>query len=144
MAGPYPRALRERVVTAYEDGEGSYAELGARFGVGEATVDRWLALKRKSGDVAPRPMGGARHARKIDEAGRAFVVQALTDVPDSSISELVQAYEEEFGVRVGRETMRVAIAELGYSKKKPSGGHPRPSAKTSSSSVSASTKCRRP
>ena len=122
MARPHPRALRERVVTAYEDGEGSYAELAERFGVGEASVDRWLALKRKSGDVAPRAMGGARHERKIGEAGKAFIVQALKDVPDSSIVELVQAYEEEFGVRVGRETMRVTVAELGYTKKKPSAG----------------------
>lgn len=142
MARPHPRALRERVVTAYENGEGSYAELAERFGVGEASVDRWLALKRQSGDVAPRSMGGARHERKISEEGKAFIVGALTEVPDSSIAELVQAYEEEFGVRVGRETMRVTVVELGYTKKKPSGGRRHPSAPTWSRTDSGSARRR--
>ena len=129
-------------MTAYEDGEGSYAELAERFGVGEASVDRWLALKRQSGDVAPRSMGGARHERKIGEEGRSFIVVALTEVPDSSIAELVQAYEEEFGVRVGRETMRVTVVELGYTKKKPSGGRRHPSAPTWSRTDSGSARRR--
>lgn len=123
MARPHPRELRERVVTAYENGEGTYAELAERFGVGEASVDRWIALKRRTGGVAPRAMGGARHQHKIDEEGRAFIVRALKEVPDSTLLELVQAFEEEFGLRVGRETMRVAVRDLGYTKKKPSAEH---------------------
>lgn len=143
MARPHPQALRERVVTAYEDGEGSYAELAERFGVGEASVDRWVALKRKNGDVLPKPMGGARHEHKIDANGRAFLVRALTEVPDSSIMELVQAFEEEFGVRVGRETVRVALRELGYTKKKRSAELQRPSGPMWSSNASGTPRSRR-
>lgn len=143
MPRPYPPALRERVVTAYENGEGSYAELARRFDVGEATVDRWLARKRTSGGVEPLPMGGARHPRKITEEGKAFIVQALTDVPDSTIPELVQAFEEVFGVRVGRETVRVAVGELGYTKKKQSDVRRRRGGPTSSSNATASVRSSR-
>lgn len=65
MARPHLRVLREQVVTAYEDGKGSYAELAERFGEAEVWVRRWLALTRQSGVVVLRSMGGTRHERNI-------------------------------------------------------------------------------
>jgi len=38
MAEAYAVELRERVVRAYDAGEGSYPVLAARFAIGEATV----------------------------------------------------------------------------------------------------------
>ena len=40
MAEPYPVELRERVVKAYEAGDGSYADVGMLFDIGEASVKR--------------------------------------------------------------------------------------------------------
>lgn len=121
MASPYPQALRKRVITAYENGEGSFRELAERYGVGVASVNRWIALRRRNGNVVPLPMGGARHQPKINEEGRAFLVATLEEVPDSSIPELVKGYEETFGVSVSAETMRLTVRALGYTKKKRSG-----------------------
>ncbi len=42
MGDPHPAELRERVVAAYCCGEGAYAVIAARFGVGEASVKRWV------------------------------------------------------------------------------------------------------
>jgi transposase len=58
MAEAYSVELRERVVRAYEAGEGTHSELGERFALGEATVKRWVWLKRKTGSVSPVPKGG--------------------------------------------------------------------------------------
>jgi transposase len=127
MGRPYHKELRERAVDAYEDGEGTYQEIAERFAVGSASVIRWVARARYTGSVDPNPMGGARHPYKIGENGLLFVKAVVTDVPDSTLPELVAAYEEEFGVRVGAETMRQALIRLGYSKKKPSGERRRPS-----------------
>jgi transposase len=48
-----PRAcsadLRERVLAAYEAGEGSQAEVAGRFRVGERTLSRWLQAARTEG-----------------------------------------------------------------------------------------------
>ena len=121
MASAYPQALRKRVITAYENGEGSYRELAERFGVGVASVNRWIALRRRNGNVVPLPMGGARHQPKINEEGHAFIVETLEEVPDSSIPELVKGYAETFGVSVSDETMRLTVRALGYTKKKRSG-----------------------
>jgi transposase len=121
VASPYPQALRKRVITAYENGEGSYRELAERFGVGVASVNRWIALRRRNGNVVPLPMGGARYQPKINEEGHAFIVSTLEEVPDSSIPELVKGYAETFGISVSDETMRLTVRALGYTKKKRSG-----------------------
>jgi transposase len=60
VPGPHPRALRERVIEAYNNGEGTYDELAGRFSVGRASVDSWIGLAKRTGSVEPKPMGGAR------------------------------------------------------------------------------------
>lgn len=118
MPGPYPKALRERVVNAYNNGEGTYEELAERFQIGRATVDNWLKLARRTGSVAPRPMGGARHPRKVDEAGEELVRELLGVMPDSTLGELARAMKEERGVDVHVTTMGRCLARMGYTKKK--------------------------
>src|SRR6185312_10980663 len=58
MAEAHPTELRDRVVRAYEAGEGGYAAVGARFAVGAATVMRWVRIYRAKGDTDPLPKGG--------------------------------------------------------------------------------------
>ncbi|MBK7761344.1 MAG: transposase [Deltaproteobacteria bacterium] len=117
MASPYPQALRKRVITAYENGEGSFRELAERYGVGVASVNRWIALRRRNGNVVPLPMGGARHQPKINEEGRAFLGDPRRGARQQH-PELVKGYEETFGVSVSAETMRLNVRALGYTKKK--------------------------
>jgi transposase len=62
MAEAYPVELRQRVVEAYERGEGSYATIGAKFRVGEATVNRWVNQLRDVGHLEPRKKGGGRRS----------------------------------------------------------------------------------
>ena len=122
MAGPSPKELRERVITAYHNGEGSQRELAARFCIERSTLEKWLKLEAETGALDPRPMGGARHPRKVDAEGESFVRQVLADVPDSTIPELVAAYEAEFGRTMDNRTMGRALSRMGYTKKKGSGG----------------------
>jgi len=46
--------LRERIIEAYENGEGSIRELAHRFKVGFATVWRLLKRYRTAGEIAPQ------------------------------------------------------------------------------------------
>ena len=50
--------LRERVIAAWERGEGTQKQVAQRFGVGVASVVRWAALKRETGSLQPRPKPG--------------------------------------------------------------------------------------
>ena len=63
MAEAYAMVLRERVVRAYEAGEGSYPVIAARFALGEATVKRWVWRYRCDGQLAPAKKGGGTPSR---------------------------------------------------------------------------------
>ena len=118
MPGPHPVALRERVIAAYEDGEGTFAELAERFMIGEASVNRWVSLKRRTGSVAPKTMGGARRALKVDEKGEQFLVGILEEVQDSTLVELCASYEKEFEVQISPQLMSTVVRRLGFTRKR--------------------------
>src|SRR3981081_4397929 len=58
MGEPHPIELRERVVKAYESGEGACPGLAAVFSLREATVKRGVWRFRERGSVLPIPKGG--------------------------------------------------------------------------------------
>jgi len=109
--------LRQRIITAWQNGEGTWRDLAERFGVGEATVDRLVARFRRTGSVAPDPHGGGQSALVPDE--QLPVVRRLLDAaPDTTVAELAEQYRREVGLRVSRSTMSRAVARLGYTRKK--------------------------
>jgi len=131
---PHPMELRDRVVSAYHDGEGTYVELAERFKIGEATVKRWVWRKARTGTLKPAAMGGSRGS-VFDDAGLAFIADVLEAVPDSTCRELVSAYEEEFGVTVGLSTMNDRVRTMGYTRKRGPSGRQLRSGPTSSSAA---------
>lgn len=101
MAEPYPVALRTRVVTAYERGEGSYATLARQFAVGSATVKRWVARRRREGHVEPTPKAGGTPS-PVDGADLDALVIVLAD---PTAGELAAAYNR---TRRGRQRVHVS------------------------------------
>jgi transposase len=106
------------VVEAYHCGGGSYDDIAEQFDVGRATVDRWLALERQTGSVEPRPAGGARVPRKVDERGERLVQDLLDIMPDSTLGELAREYELQRGVRMHERTMGRSVARMGITRKR--------------------------
>jgi transposase-like protein len=53
MPQPYSADLRERVLVAYEHGEGSQVAIARRFRVCPATVCNWIHQAQKEAGVAP-------------------------------------------------------------------------------------------
>ena len=93
----YSGDLRSRLVAAV-DGGMPRSEAARVFGVGRATVKRYLALRRETGALLP--------AR-------------LREAPDATLAEHCAWYEAAAGVRVVGPTMSRAIARLGWTRKKP-------------------------
>lgn len=135
MPGAYPLELRERVIEAHDNGEGTYEELAERFKVGRATVNRWLSRVRWTGSVDSKPMGGARHPRKVDETGEHLIRELLEVLPDSTLGELVTAYETEFGIRMHERTMGRSVNRMGFTRKRGPSDQRARTALTSSSSA---------
>lgn len=116
MPGAHSVQIRERVVRAYEAGEGSYAALALRFSVGEASVKRWVWLHRESGAVQPRPKGGGTPSR-IESAE---VERFLTELGDPTAGELTAAFNRQRRgkQRVHVSSMKRALHRFGYVVKK--------------------------
>ena len=130
MPRPHPIELRERVVAAYKAGEGSFKELARRLMVGEASVNRWVSLERRTGSVTPSPMGGWNRERKVDEAGESLLRDLIDNNPDCTLRELCVEYRVARAVDVSTQTMSDTVRRLGYTRKRGSSAGRRPTAPT--------------
>jgi transposase len=116
MAEPLPIELRQRVVEAYERGEGSYDTLADEFGVGICSVRRWVARFRDVGHLQPRKKGGGN---KSDISVKD--IEAILDkVGDANAGEITAEYNRG---RRGRDRRHVssikrALYRAGYVVKK--------------------------
>lgn len=62
MAEALSIELRQRVVDAYERGEGSYPTIAAKFRVAAMSVRRWVGQYRNLGHLKPRQKGGGNRS----------------------------------------------------------------------------------
>ncbi len=118
MPRPHPLELRQRVVSCYLAGEGTFYEIGSRFVVGEASVNRWVNQLRKTGTLAHKPMGGARRSRLVDLEGELLIRTELDQTASTTLRELCNKYQLRRGATILPQTMSRIVARLGYTKKK--------------------------
>jgi transposase len=116
MPNPYPTELRDRVVRVYEAGEQSCAEVAAEFGIGVATLDRWLRRQRDTGTLDPLAKGGGWKS-PVDTT---VLRRVVTEHPDRTTGELTREYNREVPAakRVHRSSILRALQRLGYVFKK--------------------------
>ena len=92
MAKPISNDLRGRVIAAISSGMSRRAA-AARFDVSAASAIRWQALAQKQGDARPKPMGGDRRSKPLEE--KAATILALVEArPDATMEELRSALAE--------------------------------------------------
>lgn len=112
---PYSQDLRERVVKAVDEGL-SRREIAKLFGVSEATIKRYLKLRRETGSLAAKPIPGYP-PRKVGALQKGLQPQ-LEAHPDATLEEHCRLWEAETGVRVSISTMSDAIRRLQWTRKK--------------------------
>jgi transposase len=120
-------------VRAYEAGEGSHAEVGARFALGEATVKRWVWLKQRKGNLSPlRKRGGTP-----SEISGYEISAMLARLGDATAIELTVEFNRvrRRSARVHVSSMKRALHRHGYVVKKSADGRWRVSGPTLSKSA---------
>ncbi len=63
MGWAYSVDLRERVIAVFDVEDITDEQVAAFFKVGEATVHRWKRLKRETGTLEHKPLGGGMPPR---------------------------------------------------------------------------------
>ncbi len=113
----YSLDLRQRVVHAYEQGEGSISEIATRFGVSTAFIKKLLHRWRATGDLAPLAHGGGK-PKSLSERQHQLLKRQVRQQSDISLSELQSFLEEEESVQVHVSTIWRALSALGLPLKK--------------------------
>lgn len=117
MPAPLSLDLRQRVIAAYQAGEGSQRQLAERFQVSLSFVRDLMRRYRSAGTVEPKPHGGGAIAKL--EASQLPIVKALVEAqPDALLEELCERFAEKTAVNVSGSTMQRAVQSLGLSVKK--------------------------
>ena len=122
MPNPYPIALRERAVRAYENGTDRYGDVAAHFSISVATLIRWVHRDRETGSVAPLvKRGGWRSPEEVARLHR-----LVHERPDRPTDELTRAYNRRAGPagRIPRSSILPALQRTGYVFKKNGPGRP--------------------
>ncbi len=110
--------LRRKVVEAYKSGRsGSYLETAKLFGIGAASVSRWLRLERESGDLEPRSRPGK--PRKVDLE---WLRSHAEKYPDARLIDRAQAWQAHSGKRVCIDTISTSLRAIGWTYKKNANG----------------------
>jgi transposase len=108
--------LRERVVAAVRDEGLSHRAAAARFAVSAASISRWRALERQSGDLRPGPLGGDRRSAAI-EAHADTILRTFEARRDMTIEELRSELASQ-GLRFGYGTLWRFFARHKLTRKK--------------------------
>ena len=128
MAKPLSLDLRKRVVEAYETAYHSMAHVAAQFGVGVATVNRWVHRYRKTGLLDPLAHAGGP-APLVDEQGLSLLSVLLEEQPDAIRSEVAEQYQQERGITLSVATVGRELRRLGLTRKKKHSTPPNATAK---------------
>lgn len=143
MAAPLSRDLRQRVVEAYEAGEGSYRTLAEHFRVHFNSVSTWVRAWRETGALGPKAHAGGR-ARTISDAGRAALRALVAEQPDATLVELAARLQARTGIVASPPRVSEALTALGLPRKKSRRTPASSAGRTSPRSARSSRSRRRP
>jgi transposase len=105
--------LRERILSAYDDGEGTRQEIAERFLVSLGMVKKLLQQRRSTGDIAPRHhYSGSKP--KITKDHQAELSRLVAERPDMTLEELREALDVNCTV----QAIHYVLVRLGLSYKK--------------------------
>lgn len=105
--------LRERILTSYDQREGTREEIAQRYRVSLGMVKKLLQQRRRTGDLRPRHHGAGRKPLMVD-THRRRVRELLGKQPDLTLKELRLAV----GLRCTLPAIHYALDKLGLTYKK--------------------------
>lgn len=116
MANPLSKELREKIVSAYERGEGTIAEVADIFGISERSVARYLQIKRERGDLTPIPLPGRPPI--LTETNLSVIKEIILSNKDGTLSQHCQEFYNKTFLLVTTTTMHNACEILKLRRKK--------------------------
>lgn len=108
--GTLPEDLRERIVAAYDRGEGTRQQIADRYEISLGMVKKLLQQRRHTGDIGARHrFSGAKP--KITEAHQRQLGRLVAKYPEMTLDELRNA----IGVSCTCQAIHYALGRMGLS-----------------------------
>ena len=105
--------LRERILAAYDRGEGTRAQVAERFCVSLGMVKKLIQQRRHTGDIAPRYHRCGRKPR-ILASHRAAMEDLLVKKPDMTLAEIRAALDLDCSL----SAIHYVLSDMGLTYKK--------------------------
>ena len=110
---PLSNDLRERIVAAVDNHEGSRRQIARRFSVNVSCITRLLQLRRQTGSIEPRPHRGGKPPA-LDQRGLQRLGRLVQKRPDATLRQLQQL----LGISGSIMIVWRALKTLGITRKK--------------------------
>lgn len=113
----YSLDLRQKIVEAYLNKQGSMQQLAERFNVARSFVQKLIKRYQDEGTLAPKPCGGKVPPKLSPEYWS--VVQELVEADnDATLKELCEQLEHRTGVRISISVLCRLLQKLKLTRKK--------------------------
>src|SRR3954464_10832707 len=112
---PLSNDLRQRILDAVDNKEGSRRKLAARFKVNTSTITKLLRLRRETGSFEPRPHAGGFAPTPDGDA-----LERLRGLVEKTPDATLEALRQEMGVSGSRMIICRALQKLGLPLKEKS------------------------
>ena len=113
MANTIPTEMRRRILKAYDEGQGTRAEVARRFQVSEDFVKKLLKQRKRTGEIAPRHRNSGRKP-KITPTHRKQMRKMIEKQPDLTLEEI----REKVGLECTVQAVHYALQGMGLTYKK--------------------------
>lgn len=105
--------LRERILSSYDNHEGTRLQIAKRFKVSEGMVKKLLQQRRHTGDIRPRHRNSGRKPVIVD-THRQRIRKLLGKKPDMTLEEL----REKLGLDCTIQAIFYVLDDMGLTYKK--------------------------
>jgi transposase len=112
----YSRDLRLKVLAAVDLGM-PRKEVVRTYGVSMPTLERYLSLRRRTGEIGPPRPPGRMPSISATIEGRSGLWRQLEENDSATLERHCELWESKQGERVSIPTMWRAVRKLGWTKK---------------------------
>ena len=109
----YSEDLRQRVVSACDNGELTREEIATTFGVSTSWIRSLLQRRRETGSISALPRSGGRASSFTEEKKR-----RLNDVVEKNPGATLEVIRRKARLRCSLSTLHGYLKELGWTYKK--------------------------
>jgi len=113
----YSLDLRERVVSAYENGVETILEVAERFEVSDSFIKKLLRRKRTTGEIAPIGHRGGQ-PKRLSGKHRKWLLKTVLAEPDITLGELRERLVAEQQIAASVSTLWRELRVLNLRRKK--------------------------